>query len=362
MAGVLMFDSRAGQRPAYYRDKGHLWARRMWRSHRYFKRRLRMSRSSFNHLFALVGPHLAPDRRRSGGAARTVPARVRLMLVLYWLAHGGSQISISDGADVPSSTFSDTLREVVDALLSSLPPPEFPSMAEEQQTLADEWLELHSCPIVGVVGALDGTLIRILTPPRAVKTAFNTRKCFYGVSLMAICDAKKRFLWCRSGVPGSTADSRAFKDSQWYRRQRTAGRRMLRTGVLLLADGGFALEEWLLKPYLREQLNAARKQYNKVLSSARALVEQAFGLLKGRWRVLHDVVSAETELVPSIMEACARLHNYLVDLNDPWDAAVDAQATHTNEVVVDVPTGEAYKRAWAAREALVAELWEVYGA
>jgi len=31
-------------------------------------------------------------------------------------------------------------------------------------------------------------------------------------------------------------------------------------------------------------------------------------------------------------------------------------------VRVDVPTGEAYQRALAAREALVAELWGVYGA
>jgi len=92
---------------------------------------------------------------------------------------------------------------------------------------------------------------------------------------------------------------------------------MLRKGVLLLADGGFALEEWLLKRYLREQLNTARKQNNKVFSSARALVKQAFGLLKGRWRVLHGVISAETELVPPIVEACASLHNHLVDLNDP---------------------------------------------
>jgi len=83
-----------------------------------------------------------------------------------------------------------------------------------------------------------------------------------------------------------------------------------------------------LKPYLSEQLNDARKLYNRVLSSARAVVEQAFGLLKGRWRVLHDVVSAESELVPSIVEACVSLHNFLVERDDPWEAVVDAQATH----------------------------------
>jgi len=57
-----------------------------------------------------------------------------------------------------------------------------------------------------------------------------------------------------------------------------------------------------LKPYLSEQLNDARNSYNRVLSSARAVVEQVFGLLKGRWRVLHDASSAETEMVPYILE------------------------------------------------------------
>jgi len=180
------------------------------------------------------------------------------MQVFYWLARGGSQFSCSDCADVPSSTFSGILRDVVDALLDALSPPDFSTTAGEQQALADDWLEIHACLIAGVVGALDGTLIQILTPPRVVKIAFNTRKCCNGVTLMAICDAKKRFLWWRSGVPGSTADIRVLKDSRWYRRMRTAGRRMLAARLRLLADGGFALEEWLLKPYLSVPLNDAR--------------------------------------------------------------------------------------------------------
>ena len=75
-----------------------------------------------------------------------------------------------------------------------MPPPDVPTTEGKQQALADNWLDIYAFPIPGIVGALDGTLICILTPPRAVKIAFNTRKCFYGVTLMAICDAKKRFL------------------------------------------------------------------------------------------------------------------------------------------------------------------------
>ena len=131
----------------------------------------------------------------------------------------------------------------------------------------------------------------------------------------------------------------------------------------MLADGGFALEEWLLKPYLSEQLSDARKLYNRVLSSARAVVKQAVGLLKGRWRVLHDAVSAETEMVPYIVEACVSLHNVLVERDDPWEAVVGAQATKVTIQFIDGPAGgAAYDRAWNTREALVAELWELYGA
>lgn len=54
-----------------------------------------------------------------------------------------------------------------------------------------------------------------------VKLVYNTRKCCYGVTLLSMCDARKQFTWCRSGVPGSVTDSRAFKDSEWYRRQTT---------------------------------------------------------------------------------------------------------------------------------------------
>lgn len=69
--------------------------------------------------------------------------------------------------------------------------------------MADEFSTAHRCPIRREVGATDGTLIRVITPPRLAKAAYNTRKCFYGVTLMAVSDARMRFTWCRSGVPAA---------------------------------------------------------------------------------------------------------------------------------------------------------------
>lgn len=226
--------------------------------------------------------------------------------------------------------------------------------------MAAEFASIHGCPTRGVAGVIDGSLIRISTPPRIVKLVYNTRKCFYGVTLLAMCDAQKRFIWCRSGVPGSVADSRALKDSEWYRRQTTPGRRMLHPGFYLLGDGGVALDCCLLKPFPRAQLNGRTKLYNRMLPSTRVVVEQAFGLLKGRWLILHREVCAETELVPAIVDACVRLHNYLIDVNDVWTSA--AGSVHADSVgsgVVDL-VGGSYEKARAMRKDVVDDLWRAY--
>ena len=44
------------------------------------------------------------------------------------------------------------------------------------------------------------------------------------------------------------------------------------------------------------------------LSKARVVIEQAFGLLKGRWRRL-KAVPANVEKIPNIIVACCALHN-----------------------------------------------------
>lgn len=60
--------------------------------------------------------------------------------------------------------------------------------------MAEEFASVHGCPIRGVAGDIDSALIRISTPPRLVKLPCSTRMCFYGVTLLAICDAREQFV------------------------------------------------------------------------------------------------------------------------------------------------------------------------
>ena len=41
-------------------------------------------------------------------------------------------------------------------------------------------------------------------------------KGFYALNVQAICDRKKRFLWCLTGHKGGTHDSKAFFETKLY--------------------------------------------------------------------------------------------------------------------------------------------------
>jgi hypothetical protein len=76
--------------------------------------------------------------------------------------------------------------------------------------------------------------------------------------------------------------------------------------------------EWLLTPYTRSrrhQLTRDEKHHNFCLSSERVAIENAFGLLKGRWRILQFINVYSLKKAVKITVACCALHNFCL-LND----------------------------------------------
>ena len=61
--------------------------------------------------------------------------------------------------------------------------------------------------------------------------------------------------------------------------------------------------------------------YNCTLSQARVVIEQAYGILKGRWRSLYKAMEEKTSSVPLTILACCVLHNIFIIVGDP--SAVD---------------------------------------
>ena len=74
----------------------------------------------------------------------------------------------------------------------------------------------------------------------------------------------------------------------------------------------FPLQDWLMPTYPGSSLiNGLRKIFNYCLSRARRVIENTFGILVARWRVLQSPIDATPEKVEKIVLACIALLNYL---------------------------------------------------
>lgn len=92
--------------------------------------------------------------------------------------------------------------------------------------------------------------------------------------------------------------------------------RFVLDGTYLLGDSAYPCRSTLIVPYRDNgHLTAAQRNFNKRLSKCRVVVENAFGLLKQRFRQLyHCKLKSLSRTVKLIYVACV-LHN-LADLED----------------------------------------------
>lgn len=66
-------------------------------------------------------------------------------------------------------------------------------------------------------------------------------------------------------------------------------------------------------------LTEEQVHYNKALSQARVVVEQAYGILKGRWRNLLKPMEKHISTASITIMACCVLHNVCLNVGDPTE-------------------------------------------
>ncbi|TYK28769.1 retrotransposon protein [Cucumis melo var. makuwa] len=139
------------------------------------------------------------------------------------------------------------------------------------------------------LGALDGTYIKV-NVPAGDRPTFRTRKGEIATNVLGVCDTKGDFVYVLAGWEGSAADSRILRDA-------------------LSRENGLQVpKEW------RGAANAptnAKEYFNMKHSSARNVIERAFGVLKGRWAILRGKLYYPLQVQCRTILACVLLHNLI---------------------------------------------------
>lgn len=175
----------------------------------------------------------------------------------------------------------------------------------------------HGGIFSGVIGALDGWLVKIRRPKSNDGAghigSYFSRKGFYAINVQAIVTKDKRIIWRSIKCKGSEHDSTAFKKSALHQKLIEKFNDLLDNGLYLVGDSAYAIKSFLLTPFDNATPKSAKDSFNYHHSTCRIWVECAFGEIDMRWGILWRPLQFDLDKNILVIDAVMRLHNYLVE-------------------------------------------------
>ncbi|GFX47478.1 putative nuclease HARBI1 [Trichonephila clavipes] len=220
------------------------------------------------------------------------------------------QLAIADLFDVSQPTVCRVVHRVSEAIASLLPDfIHLPVNREECKRIAG---------FPKVIGALDGTFVRIVSPGGEDAERFRCRKNYFALNVQTIVDSDLVIRNVVARWPGSAHDSTVFNNS--------AACLSLKTNALyqdfhLLGDTGYACEKYLLTPFGNPR-SLSEARYNKSHVLTRNTIERKYGILK-RFPCLSIGLNCHIDRVPAIV-VFFTTYVYAWDPEPPADPQIEA--------------------------------------
>ncbi|KAK5643275.1 hypothetical protein RI129_007120 [Pyrocoelia pectoralis] len=330
---------------------------------------LRMSPDSFHELLEYVKARI--EKRN---VVRTpIPATTRLQVTLRYLASGDSMTSISFLFRIGINSVSRIILETCSAIWDCLKDivlrvPSEQIWKEYADTFQTKWNFPHC------IGAVDGKHVVIEAPPRSGSVYYNYKNS-HSICLFAIADADLCFILVDIGAPGRQSDSGIFRSSVMGRKLESGSLHVPNPSVLdgnimqelnlpyvLVGDEAFALSHFLMRPYpRRSNLDRRKKIFNYRLSRARRVVESAFGILSGRWRIYRRPINASIDTTIKIVQATVCLHNFLMkDKTNVDRARYSIEDCLGEESLGLVDSGRTGSNTYSTRASMIRETFATY--
>ena len=271
-----------------------------------------------------------------------ISPETRLAICLYRLARGDYYFTIAEMAGIAERTVTNA---IVEFLWEDIVKKYMPKSEEEFRSKILDMEEAWQFPCCW--SAVDGCHTPIKCPPGGLESykEYHNFKNLFSVVLMGMVDSKYRFVWGSCGYPDNSHDSIIFQSTDLWNQIKNQeylpkiGKDVdgLLVPPLIIGDGAFPLQPWLMKPCTNANPTPQQRYYNYRLSRARMVTEGAFGQLKGRWRVLLRRCECSQENTKTAALACVFLHNICLEKGDTMTRKMD--------LAIDPKTGNRRDRA-----------------
>lgn len=281
-----------------------------------FRRRFRLSKASVNFLHELIGEKLKPlnDRKIN------LTPMDKILISLRYYATGTFEHVVADFIGTSEATVCNIIPSVSKQIASLRQ--SFIKMPETNldiDSAIKNFFGIAGMPFV--IGAMDGTLVRIQEVGGAQnKEDFHNRKQFYSMNVQAICNAHGLFIDLVARWPGRTHDQTIFANSSIFERFLFGEFRRHNEESVLIADGGYAAEKFVITPLRanqNENRTVAENIYQRTHIKTRNIIERVFGQWKKRFPCLWTGMRfRKLETTMNVIIATAVLHNICKLKND----------------------------------------------
>lgn len=182
----------------------------------------------------------------------------------------------------------------------------FPSTPAGLRAVQEGFYAKSSFP--RVIGAIDCTHVKLLSPGGENAETFRNRKGYFSLNVQTISDPWLRIIDVVARWPGSCHDRTIFSNSAIQAR--------LERGEfgdgLIVGDSGYTLSSYMITP-LRNPVLAEEALFNESQIRTRNVVERQYGVWKRRFPVLSLGIRLKVETAQDIIVACAVLHNIAIN-------------------------------------------------
>lgn len=270
-----------------------------------FKRFFRVSRTTFETICANIQEYQALLPSWTGGRD-PIPIFKQLLIMLWYVSSQETLNRIADRFNVAEASVVRCRDRLFQVFLNYLKAKFITwPIGVQRENVIDGFA--RKANFQNVIGAIDGTHIKIKAPKEHPETYVN-RKGYHSLILQAECREDIQFTHIVAGNVGSCHDARVLRKSDlWENGPEKCGQ------AHIIGDAAYPLRKWRMTPFRNNgHLTPKQHHFNTRLSITRVTIERAFGIFKGRFRRLQYLDTHKIETAVDLIIVCCILHNICI--------------------------------------------------